>query len=64
MELKSDNIEECISCGGTGVTRQPLDYPCLEVERFCQECETGRLLAARMAEIVSLTLRRGRIRAA
>jgi hypothetical protein len=64
LDLKDDQTQDCLSCGGTGVTRLPLDYPCLEVERFCQDCETGRLLATRMAEIVSLTLRRGRIRAA
>ena len=64
LDLKSDNIKECDSCAGTGVTRLPLDYPCFETERYCQECETGQLLAAQVAEIVALTLRRGRMRAA
>jgi DnaJ-class molecular chaperone len=64
LDLKEDRKQECGPCNGTGVTRLPLDYPCLEVEQFCQDCETGRLLAAQMAEIVALTLRRGRIKAA
>jgi hypothetical protein len=62
--VKSKNKRECNFCEGDGVTYLPLDYPCLEVGQFCQDCETGRSHAARLAEIVLLTLRRERIRAA
>ena len=62
--VKSKNKRECNFCEGDGVTHLPLDYPCLEVKQFCQSCETGRSHAARLAEIVLLTLRRERIRAA
>lgn len=64
LDLNSDHIEECISCEGTGIIQLPVDYPCFEIERCCQECEAGRMLAARLADIVSLTLRRNRIKAA
>jgi hypothetical protein len=64
QDLKGKNTRECNFCEGDGVTHLPLDYPCLEVRQFCQDCETGRSRAARLAEIVSVTLRRERVRAA
>ena len=62
--MNNNQLQECSICSGTGITHSSLDYPCLAVERFCPECETGRARAARLAEIVSLTLRRGQIKAA
>jgi hypothetical protein len=64
LNLKNNQLQECGFCSGTGITHASLDYPCLAVERFCHECETGRSRTARLAEIVTLTLRRGQMKAA
>jgi len=51
-------------CGGAGVLQVPIDYPCFESTHYCDQCEMGQMLAARISDIVYRTLRQGRVRAA
>jgi hypothetical protein len=47
--------EVCSACKGSGVVRYACEYPNFEDERYCQYCDAGRALAARIADIVART---------
>ena len=45
--------KSCARCGGSGVVLYSSEYPDFEDRRACPECEAGKALAAKIAEIMA-----------
>ena len=54
-----ERTQVCSTCGETGVSLSPLEYPNFPNSRWCTECEIGRAYALRAVEIVAASREAG-----
>ena len=53
IEVNETEVEVCSECQDTGIIKYLSEYSFFEDRRSCRKCQAGRLVGARLDEIIA-----------